>query len=239
VIEDFFTSDAEHLTLKIFLDSKYNPNKDIELFLKARFSEIRRGFRISSAWPGDDAIQWIIDTASGQFIFAATVIRYISDPSSLPQRRLEHILCRLSQGTKGGNPYGTLDRLYVHIFNSSPNPKLAVTWIGAIAQYNDELPANYWIRFFETVEGEATYVLGNLASLISIPPPHDDSTPFRLYHKSLLDFLLDETRSGDLFQDPSEWVSLCAKGIIGVLRSMCISSILFTLVHDPDRLLSL
>ncbi|TEB20989.1 hypothetical protein FA13DRAFT_173330 [Coprinellus micaceus] len=130
-IEDFFTNTADSHTLRIFLDSKYNPDEDIELFLRAKFSEIRRRFRVSSTWPSDDAIRWIIDTASGQFIFAATAIRYISDPSYIPQQQLEHILCRLSEGDNRGNPYGALDRLYVHIFNSNPNPKLAVAWIGA------------------------------------------------------------------------------------------------------------
>jgi hypothetical protein len=45
---------------------------------------------------------------------------------------------------------------------------------------------------------EAEHLLGNLHSLIRIPPPSDQATTkYDFYHKSLFDFLEDPTRCGN------------------------------------------
>lgn len=217
--EDFFAIDAQPLTCKVFLGYKYGPDADIELFLKVKFAEIRRRYRLSSAWPAEEAIRWIVDKASGQFIFAATVVRFVSETSYLPQLQLEQVLQLNPVQSWNKNPFGPLDSLYRRVISNCPNPELAVKWIGSIEKYSGKTPAHSWRRLLETIEGESDYVLGNLSSLIWIPPLQDLDSPFQLYHKSLFDFLSDKTRCGDLYVDPQQWGTFCAEGSIRVLKS--------------------
>ncbi|KAJ3515553.1 hypothetical protein NMY22_g14426 [Coprinellus aureogranulatus] len=204
VFEDILALEAKAITYKVFLDSKYDPDADIRLFLNASFSKMRRRYRLSSTWPTREAIDWIVDKASGQFIFAATVVRFVGDSSYLPQQQLERVLQLQVSEDGGTNPFGPLDSLYAHVLNSGPNPKLAVTWIRLIENLHGPLsgrktiPAFYWRMFFETVEGEFEYLMGAYSSLIFTPTDENTST-FQLYHKSLLDFLVDDARSKALF----------------------------------------
>ncbi|KAJ3541396.1 hypothetical protein NMY22_g3908 [Coprinellus aureogranulatus] len=185
----FASESAKSLTREVFLDEKYNPDADIELFLRSKFAEIRRSYDIPSTWPQDDVIRRLVDNASGQFIYAATVIRYVSDAANPPQTQLDHVLNLQATPSEGGKPLATLHALYTRILNSSPNPQLAVKWIRIMDKAGLGLPALFWKQFLESSPGEAGYLLSNLTSLISIPPAVDKVSSFRFYHKTLIDFL--------------------------------------------------
>ncbi|KAJ3518567.1 hypothetical protein NMY22_g13608 [Coprinellus aureogranulatus] len=196
----FARDSARGLVREVFLDEKYNPDADIELFLRSKFAEVRRSYGIPSTWPSDHAIRCLVDSASGQFIYAATVVRYVSGAANPPQTQLERVLGIRPPSTKGSNPLANLHALYASILNSSPNPRLAVKWIQIIL-YVDSVsgnighPATFWNQFLESSPGERGYILSNLASLISIPPPDDLASPYRFYHRSLSDFLRPDLSS--------------------------------------------
>ncbi|KAJ3504552.1 hypothetical protein NMY22_g17883 [Coprinellus aureogranulatus] len=197
----FARESVRDLSREVFLDEKYNPDADIKLYLRSKFAEIRRSYDIPSTWPQDDDVQSLVDNASGQFIYAATVMRYISDAANPPQAQLEQVLNVEPAPGDEDSPLATLHALYTRILSSSPNPLLAVKWIwitgfpiGEI-----ELPAIFWKRFLESSQGEAGFLLSNLTSLISIPPADDHLSPFRFYHKTLIDFLETTPQDHPLF----------------------------------------
>lgn len=202
LINEFFSGCSDNITRKIFLDEKYDPDADITLLFRSKFAEIRRRYNLPPAWPTKDAIQTLVKNASGQFIYAATVIRYVFDPMGLPQAQLASVL-ELPSGAPGdeSNPFATLDALYRRILNASPNPRLAATWLLAIS-YCQDLPALYWRQFLEAVPGEAEYLLSNLSSLVAIPPAHDFASLYVFYHKSLFDFLLRRIPENDFLYVP-------------------------------------
>lgn len=71
---------------ELFLDEKYNPDADITLFFQSKFAQIRRQHdHLPPTWPGDDVIALLVKNASGQFVYAATVIGFVQTPSSPPQ----------------------------------------------------------------------------------------------------------------------------------------------------------
>ncbi|KDR74794.1 hypothetical protein GALMADRAFT_27789, partial [Galerina marginata CBS 339.88] len=63
------------------LDDDYLSSEDIRLFLCDKFSEIKNShpFRsqIQPTWPSEDNLQTIVDKASGQFIYASTVVKFV------------------------------------------------------------------------------------------------------------------------------------------------------------------
>ncbi|TEB23051.1 hypothetical protein FA13DRAFT_1798328 [Coprinellus micaceus] len=218
--EILVTNASEQLTTKLFLDFKYNPDSDIELYLKAKFADVRRRYGLSASWPPHSAIKWIVDRASGNFIFAATIMRFVVDASELPQAQLERVLTMHLQGGTGQNPFRSLDSLYMQIIKSSPRPHIAVKWIRAISEPSEAVqlarPAFIWKHLLESSEGEVNYILNNLASLIAITT---DSTPhFKIYHKSLLDFLSDQARCGDLYVEKAELHLYIADRFVALLK---------------------
>ncbi|KAF5336487.1 hypothetical protein D9611_006688 [Ephemerocybe angulata] len=111
----FFSEVASAVTLKLFLDDKYDPHADIELFLKAKFAEIRRRYHLPASWPTQEEIVTLVSNASGQFIYAATVIRFVDTRTNLPQEQLDCVL-NLREANEGSaltsNPLQALDALY-------------------------------------------------------------------------------------------------------------------------------
>ena len=67
-------------------------------------------------------ISFLVQKSSGQFIFAATVIRFIDEDRKLPTSQLQLILdiCQSSDASQHGtNPSALLDQLYAHTLKSS------------------------------------------------------------------------------------------------------------------------
>jgi hypothetical protein len=226
-LQSFFTDVAGYTTRKIFLDDKYNPDADMLLFLEAKFADIRRRYHLSHSWPSEDVKQTLVGNASGQFVYVATVMRFVGGSMALPQELLNQVLqLRISDAST--NPFAPLDALYTYILNSSPNPPLTASWLHCIFCYIlDVLPpshamsARFCQLFLESSPGEAFYVLGGLNSLISIPPSEDHNSPYSLFHKSLTDFLQDRSRCGDLYvNDLSE---LFYRRYVQIWKGKCVS----------------
>ena len=59
------------------------------------------------------------------------------------------------------------------------------------------IAAWYFKELLESYPGETEYVLGSLTSLVGLADEQEGSR-FRFYHRSLLDFLGDPTRSAEL-----------------------------------------
>lgn len=114
----------EHLhgrTRRLVLDDKYQPDKDIRVYLQSEFDEIKRVHplapEISSDWPAPFDIERVVQTASGQFIYASTVAKFIKDPYGKPTKRLDIIVKICPPGNH--TPFADLDSLYRHILLSS------------------------------------------------------------------------------------------------------------------------
>ncbi|TEB24112.1 hypothetical protein FA13DRAFT_1391407 [Coprinellus micaceus] len=225
-IADFFAADAQSITVNLFLDSKYNPDIDIESFLKSKFSIIQHRAGISKSWPGKEVVDRIVDMSSGQFIVPTTIIRWVE--AGVPQLQLAEVLEleQLKTGTK--NPFATLDALYSHILRRARNPEadpyLAVKWILCISsaidsnQLRHPPSVKFWRQLLETTEGELSYRLAPITSLIAIPPPDDTLSPITIYHKSLIDFLSSPNRCGDLHVEKEVYESFMAHKIVAVLK---------------------
>ncbi|RXW13080.1 hypothetical protein EST38_g12772 [Candolleomyces aberdarensis] len=209
-IKRFLGDVAKSLTRELFLDAKYNPDADMALFLESKFANIRRESHLPSSWPGEDVRQSLIANASGQFIYVATVGRFMEVSGGDPDELLKQVL-RLPGFKASTDALAPLDALYTHILKSSPDPPLTMLWLNVIFREKYlEKPPNYGretrdptatlVRLFlESYPGQASYTFRNLNSLVSIPSMENHNSPYRLYHKSLVDFLQERSRSGALY----------------------------------------
>ncbi|RXW11847.1 hypothetical protein EST38_g14008 [Candolleomyces aberdarensis] len=196
-IQSFFTEVAHSVTRKLFLDEKYNPDADMALFLENKFASIRRRCHLPSSWPKEDVRQTLISNASGQFIYVATVGRFMEGSGEDPDQLLNQVL-QLPGIKACANPLAPLDALYRHILNSSPDPPLGTLWLNLIFRegyfqtdsgkyYHGPAPApaTFVRLYLGSYTGQVAYAFRSLNSLVSTPSMEDHDSPYALYHKSL------------------------------------------------------
>jgi hypothetical protein len=190
---------------------------DIKKFLVDKFRNIRKlhPFRayLPESWPTQEVIDKLVAKASGQFIYASTVDRFISSIRHNPAERLDVLLGKLDAGRL--KPFEQLDSLYSVIFHAIEQADLAgaLRVLGIVmvlslhrsgpsyvSSSNNPMP--YSPRFLERLLGlrigSVRCLLFDLESLLTID--HDDRN-IRFFHASLSDYLFDKSRSGQFWID--------------------------------------
>ncbi|KAJ7244920.1 hypothetical protein C8J57DRAFT_1363370 [Mycena rebaudengoi] len=189
---------------RLVLDDSYYPGDDIRRYLRDRFRDIQMkrfptDFGIYPPWPLETDIELIVRKSSGQFIYAATVIKFVDDEYSHPFERLQLVL---SLAATDNSIFADLDVLYTHILSANPNLRLLVRILGAYFT----LPSNsfhgtHCIAFLDEIlglpRGSVRFALRGVHSLLFIPD--SDYQPIRLHHQSLSDFLLNPYRAGKYY----------------------------------------
>jgi len=204
-----FNQELSDITHHIVLDNSYNPNRDIAIFLRSSFADIYRRRRAlfpstTSPCPPNDVINFLVGKSSGQFIFAATVIRFIDVDRRKPTTQLDLILdiCESVDSRRfEGKPFVHLDEIYIDILNSSEKTEEVISILGVIF-YLDRFhtPTPELIQGLLRLDPEDMAVMfWDLHSIIHIPACQKD--PIFFYHASFRDFLTDRHRSGRLYVD--------------------------------------
>jgi hypothetical protein len=210
-------------TRRLVLDEGYNTAGDIERYLREKFEDIHLRNRdimpdVKNPWPLKDDLQMLVWRASGQFIYAATVIKFVDSDTDLrtPEEKLNIIL---KPGPMQGSAFSELDRLYTQILSQYPDSEVLVHTLGVILVL-EALPSFANVNTPATIaaitgfgEAKLHVVLRALQSVTEIrtDPVFDDADDnepngtnirlVKLSHRSFHDFLADKTRSGPYFID--------------------------------------
>ncbi|KAF9053284.1 hypothetical protein BJ165DRAFT_1523991 [Panaeolus papilionaceus] len=123
----------QNLTRPLPLDYSFTPDKDILVYVTHEFLWIVNhhpyGRYLPSGWPGNHIINAIVIKSSGQFIYAATVMRFIRSELHRPDKRLlliqdltEHQVIRgeVSHFVPVDNPSVALKLLAFHFAHRHP-----------------------------------------------------------------------------------------------------------------------
>jgi len=220
--EVFSSRSMKEIHARLMLDHKYSPDADIRTFLVDNFQRIREEhpFRrmIPNSWPGYKVISEIATKSSGQFIYAATVVKYTDSPRHRPHDRLD--IVRSLRPAKGDLPFQQLDALYCHIFSaldaeSIEKVLLSLGFVFLCAE-NRSIPSVSEIeKFMNFDEGELHLIFCDLGALVEIKGEEDGYSQLNILHASLRDFLLDRARSKAFYIDiemaRTEMVSSCLR----------------------------
>ena len=226
----FDLGDLNERSSRLSLDDSYNPDADIKKYLVDRCSRIRelhplRAY-LPTPWPMKGVIDQLVAKASGQFIYASTVDRFISSMRHKPSERLDILLGHLNAGEL--KPFEQLDSLYLVIFHGVDRVYRAGTLrvLGAaivlsVLEENRTFSSAGYMhssvlqgpgdtsnplgcspRFIERLlglgNGDVRYLLLDLESLLTID---NDDANIRFFHASLSDYLFDKSRSGEFWID--------------------------------------
>jgi len=209
-------------TRRLTLDEGYDTAADIERYLRDKFEDIHSRNRdimpnIRSPWPSADHLCALVWRASGQFIYAATVIKFVDSDTDFrtPEEKLNIIL---KPGPMQGSPFSELDCLYSQILLVYPDSAVLAHVLGVILVLEalpPDVPMHSTTIAAITGFGEAKLhlVLRALQSVTEIrnDPVFDDADDtepngtniqlVKLSHRSFHDFLTDKARSGPYFID--------------------------------------
>ena len=218
-------------TRSLVLDEEYDTAADIERYLCENFEEIYLRNRdimpdIEHPWPTNGDLHQLVWRASGQFIYAATVIKFVDSDTDFhtPEEKLNIIL---KPSPMQASAFSELDRLYTQILSVYPNSEVLVHTLGVVlvleGMSNFKAPGEH-ARSPATIAtitglGETTIhiVLRALQSVTEIrnDPVFDDADDDEpngttiwlvvLSHRSFHDFLIDKARSGPYFVDTARF----------------------------------
>ncbi|KAJ7244924.1 hypothetical protein C8J57DRAFT_1363381 [Mycena rebaudengoi] len=185
---------------RLVLDDSYYPGDDIRRYLRDRFRDIQMkrfptDFGIYPPWPLETDIELIVRKSSGQFIYAATVIKFVDDEYSHPFERLQLVM---SLAASDNSIFADLDALYTHILSANPNLRLLVRILGAYFTLPSiSFHGTHRIAFLDEIlglpRGSVRFALRGVHSLLFIPD--SDHGQIWLHHRSLYDFLLNPERA--------------------------------------------
>ena len=207
-IREFFNKPSiRPMSDRIILNEKYHPDADIRIYLQSRFNDIAlnhpAGAHLPTPWPSDADIDRLVEKSSGQFIYASTVAEFIESPHHSPEERL-NIVFGLATTPDEESPFTELDVFYRQIFSAVANfnvkdilEALSILFLADVECIEKSPRAIE--RFLSFSPGRVRIILSDLHSAIGLP--EEDDGPIRVFHASLIDFLLDPARSGDYYID--------------------------------------
>jgi hypothetical protein len=104
------------ITHRVALDETFNPGRDVQVFLLDGFADVlSMPCHVQQPWPAKGIIDLLVQRSSGQFICAATVLKFVDADLYSPAKQLELIL------KPDPTAFSDLDQLYTQILSVYPS----------------------------------------------------------------------------------------------------------------------
>jgi hypothetical protein len=194
ILQMFSPPESQLLTYSLALQD-FDAHADIHTFLQSRFSTVlnqnprlMRGVQLP--WPSAPDIEGLVEKSSGLFIFASTMVDFITDGRGAPQRKLEKVL----------RTHAGLDPLYTQVFSAVGPVEGFDKVIGTIILLRQQLSITALGYLLQLETGDILQALLAIQSILRISEDNDKHV--ELVHSSLRDFLMEKQRSGIYFIDP-------------------------------------
>jgi hypothetical protein len=215
--------DSGHLHEKAYhiqLSDQYDATDDIRRVLWRRLREIGQKSgdprARSPLWPSEEDIETLVSNASGQFIYAVTVIRFVSERRSPPVDRLQAVVKWTPEDR--AKPFAALDLLYTNIVSAAKEgyeaayPErdflllLRIYQICTDGRYTAycSSPVADLDELLDLGDNAHRWLISDLRSLVTVYSPsvemiYSEAEFLGFYHKSFEDFLDSANRSKSLF----------------------------------------
>ena len=193
-IQETFDLDMKQITRVLLLDGAFGPNNDIRKYLEDEFSRIFLDRKISPPPYQADIIHRLVVEASGQFIYASTIVKFMDDKDRNPRKQLE--LLSKPRRTKSTSPYTQLDQLYIQILSQQQNVRLLRDLFVLIIAFG-QVDFSFICRRLRISKEDLELEIRRMHSLLNI-----SDSGVEAYHLSLRDFFQDNKRAGKYYIHP-------------------------------------
>jgi len=139
--DEFANEPLSRITRQMFLGQTAEANDDIRTFFRMGFTEIHDSPKhrltmsnVSKPWPSYRVLDDLVERASGQFIYPATVLKFVADPNYRPTDRLEIITSTPAMASLASTPkpFAALDQLYSQILSTAPDKQRTLEILAAL-----------------------------------------------------------------------------------------------------------
>ena len=208
-IRDSFDQESLYtVTRRVVLDETFDPGRDIRVFLQDGFAKVSAKNSILShveqPWPEEGIIDLLVQRSSGQFIYAATVLKFVGADFCSPKKHLALVL------KSDPTAFSDLDHLYTQILSVYPSAVNIVQVLGIITVSGSNSP-----EVIEDIlgmeDGELKLVLRGLSSLMNDENRECLNEGVISYvipdfaHASFIDYLFNSSRSGPFHVNRQEY----------------------------------
>ncbi|KAF4617656.1 hypothetical protein D9613_006335 [Agrocybe pediades] len=205
-----------HTSLSLDLDDGRDADSDIRLYLFDKFAEIKDDFdnrttgrKLVQGWPGEGVIENLVTKSSGQFVYAATVIRYVESTRHRPDHRLDIVL--KLRPDNGDRPFAELDALYAMILECVLDIEKVLHVLSLYLMNVPSICCSVIEKMLLYDEGEVEALFCDMGALVQIfkrkdPFPMNQPSFLRILHASLADYLIDAERSKQFYIDMDQEV---------------------------------
>jgi len=256
-IKSTFNSDPLlSCSTRLALDASFKPNDDIRRFLVDKFEAIKSTHplkaHIPSTWPPSKVVGVLVDRSSGQFIFASTVGKYVSERRQNPVKQLDIIIGVRPPSSEINLPYTELNTLYAHVLSCIHPDKMemALDILSFVTIVRPALPPLAYFAKYPTPTGrfglgpdqalcvlfsvdhaDLEHYLADLSSLVKIQSEGEQKLPVVTFsHASMGDFLLDPIRSQKFYRKPqtffAKMTKICANYLAVTTVGPCSTALL-------------
>ena len=159
---------------------------------------------VERPWPREGIIDLLVQRSSGQFIYAATVLKFVGADFCSPTKQLALIL------KPDPTAFSDLDQLYTQILTAYPSAVNIVQILGMIIAFDENHLPEVIEDILEMEEGELKQVLRGLSSLMDGNGERLNEGVVsyvipRFTHASFSDYLFDSSRSGPFHVNREEY----------------------------------
>ncbi|KAK1219925.1 hypothetical protein PQX77_017319 [Marasmius sp. AFHP31] len=203
--EAFVAERLRKISKTIVLDETFMPDRDIMRYYLHHFQEIASSPKYDqvpfpSPWPSERELEILVKRTCGQFVYAATVIRFIKLAYFHPIRQFRTIIDR-TPPRRGALPYQQLDVLYDCILSVHPDHEELLSVLATVLVLPAGLRSPACIELVLGLpEGQVSLTLRGMHSVLDI---HGRGDRINVYHTSFSDYLTDRARSLDSHIDTS------------------------------------
>ncbi|KAJ7930392.1 hypothetical protein B0H13DRAFT_2264178 [Mycena leptocephala] len=165
---------------------------DVRKYLVNQFTRIHAAHRttmrtVPSPWPSSEIVEALLETSSGYFIYASTVVKFVDDKRFRPVDRLNIILG--IKNSLSASPFNTLNQLYIQVLCGVPmdfRPQLLEILLVIV-----EPTFSFCVWQIEELlgleTGDVRLIMRGLHSVINVPGKHN--VALTVHHASFTDFL--------------------------------------------------
>ncbi|ESK88097.1 NWD2 protein [Moniliophthora roreri MCA 2997] len=203
---------------RLDVNSSDDAFRDIKKYFVDQFAVLRAKHhralpRGGSPWPRGDAIDQLAERAQGQFIFAATVIKFIDTRDEPPQDRLDAVL-RIYIERGSDSPYSDLDLLYHQILSTCQMWEKVQLVLRLLVTSHFELGDG--VIHLKEAGWRSVMIIEGLLNL----KQGDDMSNITVAHASFTEFLCDVNRSMNYHAPRMSQSEYCECVTLLLLRSL-------------------
>ncbi|KIJ08710.1 hypothetical protein PAXINDRAFT_172813 [Paxillus involutus ATCC 200175] len=229
----FRQPDIAPLTVPLEMHT-FDAEDDIRSFLQHALDEVYDQHlqvmqHLPRPWPSPEDLDRIVNKASGLFIFALTVVKFVGDRTHNPVHRLQAIL---EDKTSRETAYAELDSLYLDAISTFPDPDTVRLILGIVYCMPVPVAVAVLHKLLDRPDVDARIVIPALGSVLL--SSENGEQPIQFYHASFRDFLVAPQRSRKYCVDPIVYHRLMAQLSLKTMvhslkRNMCG-------IDDPSQL---